>query len=251
MADSPYNEHGYFRDGLRAASQRQFLADQPEGSYRVRGALPPGLLVIERFLAPSQCAALVDYAAGAASQPATVQAASGATKRGRELSHTRVTDYIPLGPLQTEIEGLMHELWTGVVAAHYGVEIDWFELPEILRYRAGGRYDPHVDAENWDRESGRWVRGVDRDLSLLLYLNDAYTGGELEFGNFGLRLQPKTGMLVVFPSDHRYVHAARPTQSGERYVLVCWAATRGSERVGDGAPRGATITSVPGSGRPR
>lgn len=247
MADSPYNEHGYFRDGLREASQRKYLADQPEGSYQVRGALPPGVLVVERFLAPEQCRAIVGHASTAQARAATVQSGS-ATEHGRRLSHTRVTDYIPAGPLLGTLTELMREVFTNLVARHFGATIAWFEQPEILRYRAGGHYDPHVDAENWDRESGRWVRGVDRHLSLLLYLNADFTGGELEFQNFGLRLKPKPGMLVVFPSDHRYVHAARPTESGERYVLVCWAAVAGAEYVGDGPPRGATVLDVPGSG---
>jgi hypothetical protein len=38
-------------------------------------------------------------------------------------------------------------------------------------------------------------------------------------------------MLVAFPSDHRFAHAALPVTGGRRYVIVTWAAVLGSPRV--------------------
>jgi predicted 2-oxoglutarate/Fe(II)-dependent dioxygenase YbiX len=75
------------------------------------------------------------------------------------------------------------------------------------------------------------MRSQDRDYSVLLYLNEEYEGGELEFVNQKYRFKPKTGMLVGFPSGHEYLHAALPTTSGIRYVIVSWAAIIGSPRV--------------------
>ena len=43
-------------------------------------------------------------------------------------------------------------------------------------------------------------------------------------------------MLVAFPSDHRYLHAAETIESGNRYALVSWAAIRGSQRVNPEPP---------------
>ncbi len=107
-----------------------------------------------------------------------------------------------------------------------------------------GTIQPHSDAENWDAGSQRWVRGIDRDFSVLLYLNEGFEGGGLEFPNFGLRLTPKAGMLVAFPADHRYVHAALPISEGERFVLVSWCAALGTPRVGRAPPAGATVLAA-------
>lgn len=48
--------------------------------------------------------------------------------------------------------------------------IAWLERTDILAYGPGGRYITHADA--WGREKRRWDRVVDRDVSLLTYLDD-------------------------------------------------------------------------------
>jgi predicted 2-oxoglutarate/Fe(II)-dependent dioxygenase YbiX len=113
----------------------------------------------------------------------------------------------------------------------FAVQVEWFEWPDVLLYGAGGRYDVHTDADLPDRESSGWRRVMDRDISLLLYLNDTYTGGELVFPARETTIRPQTGMLVAFPSDHRFAHAAMPVTSGTRYVIVSWAAVTGSPRI--------------------
>ncbi|MDH3716015.1 MAG: 2OG-Fe(II) oxygenase [Gammaproteobacteria bacterium] len=243
MTDSPYNELGYFRDGLRAPAQRKYLQDQPEGVYRIHGNLPPGFLVAERFLSPEQCRSIVDYAETQKGTPSTVQAQGTGSPRDIAVSHTRITDYISIAGIQDQVLEFMRRVFVDLVQTHYGERITWFEQPEILRYRPGGHYDAHVDAENWDKDAGRWVQGVDRHYSLLLYLNGEFTGGEIDFPNFGLRLAPKPGMMVLFPSDHRYVHAAYPTLTGSRYVLVCWGAVTGRRLIHGGPPAGATVVT--------
>jgi predicted 2-oxoglutarate/Fe(II)-dependent dioxygenase YbiX len=74
---------------------------------------------------------------------------------------------------------------------------------------------------------------VDRDISLLIYLNDEYDGGELDFKRLSYTLRPQAGMLVWFPSDIRYEHMAKLVTRGCRYALVSWAAASGVERVQD------------------
>jgi predicted 2-oxoglutarate/Fe(II)-dependent dioxygenase YbiX len=81
----------------------------------------------------------------------------------------------------------------------------------------------------------------DRDISLLIYLNEDYTGGGLSFMNFNYHLRPKTGDMLAFPSDNRYEHQAEEVQSGIRYVIVSWAAFNGSKRVLDSPPPGSII----------
>ncbi len=215
----------------------------------MHNSLPPGFLVVENFLTPSQCAHIVNYAGGHEGIPSTVQATESGSARDYARSHTRVTDYIGIDGIRDEVTGFMRRVFVDLVQRHYGETIAWFEQPEILRYRPGGHYAEHVDAENWDKDQRRWVPGVDRHYSLLMYLNGEFTGGELVFPNFGLRLKPKPGMLVLFPSDHRYVHAARPTESGVRYALVCWCAVTGRPLIDAQPPPGATLINEADPGR--
>jgi predicted 2-oxoglutarate/Fe(II)-dependent dioxygenase YbiX len=77
---------------------------------------------------------------------------------------------------------------------------------------------------------------MDRDVSLIIYLNREFTGGALRFINFNYEHAPKTGDLVFFPSDHRYMHEAQKVESGVRYAITSWAAYRNTPRVMDKPP---------------
>lgn len=127
-----------------------------------------------------------------------------------------------------------------VVMPYFGMDLHWVSPPSVLKYTSGGKYDAHSDNEYWDDASRRWVRSLDRDYSLLIYLNDDFQGGGLYFPNFDLRLRPEPGMLVAFPSDHRFQHAAEPLTAGERYVIVSWAAARGVPKL-NSFPNGAIL----------
>ena len=106
---------------------------------------------------------------------------------------------------------------------YFNTQLAAFEKPTVLRYEAGGRYDPHSDNEFWDAKTQAWQKTLNRDYSILIYLNEDYEGGKLAFPNFLCKITPRTGMLVAFPSDHRYLHAAEPLISGERFAVVSWA----------------------------
>jgi len=82
----------------------------------------------------------------------------------------------------------------------------------LLRYSGGEQYGFHYDG------------GTDskRSISVLIYLNDNYEGGEIEFPNFNLKIKPKAGTLILFPSNYAYGHTAHPVTSGTKYVIVTW-----------------------------
>lgn len=115
------------------------------------------------------------------------------------------------------------------VAAHvnpfYAVEVRDSEPWQILHYGIGGHYIPHVDAETlFKDEDGLdlWEKTLDRDLSVVCFLNDDFEGGELVFPALHLTIEPRAGTLVCFPSDHNFVHGVNPVRAGRRYTLVSW-----------------------------
>jgi Rps23 Pro-64 3,4-dihydroxylase Tpa1-like proline 4-hydroxylase len=83
---------------------------------------------------------------------------------------------------------------------------------QLLKYSGGQHYDAHYDGGT---ESGRAV-------SPIVYLNDDYEGGEIEFVNFNLKIKPKSGSLLIFPSNYAYRHIAHPVTSGTKYAIVTW-----------------------------
>jgi predicted 2-oxoglutarate/Fe(II)-dependent dioxygenase YbiX len=82
----------------------------------------------------------------------------------------------------------------------------------LLKYQTGQEYKAHHDGDT--------VLG--RAYSPILYLNDEYSGGELEFINFNITIKPKAGMLVIFPSNYPYSHIAHPVKTGTKYAIVTW-----------------------------
>ena len=241
-----YLSSGHFRELLTSEDQiRSHCADLPPGVAIAPRSLPPGILVIKNYLPAPICRQLVEYADQQKGEPSTVEdLVDGADEKYVSRKSTaRVTEYIDIDGIRTQVLKLISDVFFRDIQYFYNKEIEWFEYPEILRYKIGGYYWPHSDADNWDKESRRWVKSLDRDYSMLIYLNDTYTGGEIDFPNFKFRLSPEAGMLVAFPSDHRYLHAARPTTAGKRYVIVSWSAARGTERVREKPPAGATFLS--------
>lgn len=92
----------------------------------------------------------------------------------------------------------------------------YHEAYNMLKYSTGQEYKAHADGFS---NTGRCV-------SAIIYLNDNYEGGHVEFVNFGIKIKPKPGMLLLFPSTYPYSHIAHPVISGTKYALVTWIKDR-------------------------
>jgi len=146
----------------------------------------------------------------------------------------RDTQIIEAGPLLPKLIELLRNTVREVINPFYGVEISESEIPQILSYGIGGHYCPHIDGESlWQLPDGEliWKKSVDRDLSMVFYLNDDYEGGDFVFPDLKIRVRPEPGMLVCFPSNHHYKHGVEPVTKGKRYSIVCWAQVKGFQTM--------------------
>lgn len=114
-----------------------------------------------------------------------------------------------------------------IIKPRYNSTLDRIEPPQLLSYDINGHYDEHNDCE--DYVNNILTRVVDRDITIIFYLNDNYTGGELEFTRLGLTYKPKKNSMIVFPSYYEFSHRVHPVTNGTRINLVCWLATK--ERI--------------------
>jgi hypothetical protein len=57
-------------------------------------------------------------------------------------------------------------------------------------------------------------------VSAVVYLNDDYEGGEIEFPRHGVTLKPQAGDIILFPSNFVYEHASLNIKSGTKYSVV-------------------------------
>ena len=150
----------------------------------------------------------------------------------------RNTQTVPVEPFLPHLHDLLQNVIRDIVNPFYGIEISGYETPQLLRYGIGGMYEPHVDGESlWMKEDGTkvWRKSVERDLSAVIYLNDNFEGGEFSFPDLNIRVSPKPGLLLCFPSSHLYRHGVLPVTRGERLAIVTWMTVRGWKTMAEEA----------------
>jgi len=118
------------------------------------------------------------------------------------------------GNLDSFIFNQVTEL-TNEYSSHFGLGEMKDEGYSVLKYVDGAEYKQHFDCGGNHK---------DRVTSMILYLNDDYEGGELEFPFFGIKYKPSVGDVIFFPSSYTFTHIAHPVTSGTKYALVTWLA---------------------------
>lgn len=197
------------------------------GSKKTDRDLPYGLILKKKFLSDNVSDKLIKYVEKQADASDLAIFTENSKDAKESLSTVvnsdRVTSRIELGDRQSIIDKWVADIFHKFVAKRVGKKIRTFTKPDLMRYTKGGYYKAHSDSEIFDSDEGIWKKVLDRDYSLLLYLNDDFEGGGVRFEHFNYTYHPEKGDLLVFPSDHLYLHEALLVTAGVRYVIVSWA----------------------------
>jgi hypothetical protein len=94
----------------------------------------------------------------------------------------------------------------------YSFETTWHDSYSILKYGEGQKFVNHIDDH----------KDFHRRLSLVYYINDNYTGGEIVFPRFDIKYKPNANELLLFPSTYVYNHSVLPVLEGTRYSVASW-----------------------------
>lgn len=87
------------------------------------------------------------------------------------------------------------------------------------KYDIGAEMGLHTDSDPRGEDGYKENNSIYMPtISVLLYLNDNYQGGELYFKEFNLTVKPLAGSIVIFPSLPPYYHASLPLISGVKYI---------------------------------
>ena len=197
------------------------------------GRPPPyGVHVVHDFLDEAACHKLLE---GLKHQPrrplGTIAQPGDSELMEAEYGPGRITDDVEAGDMRETINRHVRRAMEAPIAEAVGRPFAWYERPQVLRYETGGQYIQHADSEILLPGVRAWFKNIDRDISLLIYLNDDFEGGGLEFVKFNYTHRPRAGDLVFFPSDHRYTHQALPVTAGLRWVIVSWSAFADEPKV--------------------
>lgn len=85
------------------------------------------------------------------------------------------------------------------------------EYYTINRYNTSAYMGPHVDSTDKTVSKAPTI-------SIVIYINDNYEGGELSFPEQNITIKPEAASMVIFPSYPPYYHDPKPVTSGDKYM---------------------------------
>lgn len=135
-----------------------------------------------------------------------------------QLSREMGEGFYSLGWYEDEIQfGITKALnnyvnqYEGLAGLSWPLEDTGFQ---VQRYDEGhGFYVEHIDG-------GPFGATKERFLVVLLYLNDVEVGGATNFTKHNLRVQPKSGRILIFPVHWLYPHKGEIPLSSHKTILT-------------------------------
>jgi len=124
--------------------------------------------------------------------------------------------FSPLSSFDSTLSKIFYDSFSPLereYCSHYNFEVYKHEVYSILKYGIGQKFTNHIDNH----------RNYPRTVSLVYYMNENYSGGEINFPRFGITYKPKANELLMFPSNYVYNHSVSEVTDGFRYAVVSWA----------------------------
>ncbi len=174
----------------------------------------PMLGVVSGLYTRAECDALLASVRGAEWLPGTVNRASGREVDARVRDNHIAIVHDPeigstlWGRVAGHVPATMSTAWDGPrrTVSACGV----FEPLRVYRYEVGHHFGLHSDQS--------YVRGDARSLlTLLLYLDEDFDGGETEFPEENRTIVPRTGDALWF--QHAVLHAGKRVIRGTKHLL--------------------------------
>ena len=95
---------------------------------------------------------------------------------------------------------------------------------QIVQYTKGQEYGFHHDNSDSQKD-----KEYNRQLSVIVYLNDGFEGGATRFlytPTEDMAMKPPKGSAIIFPSNWCFKHQGDPVESGKKRILVTWYYTK-------------------------
>lgn len=199
-----------------AMAQLELLGRIPAKREPIRDPVnaAPEITLLGGLLALEECRYLMTLAEPLLHPSFVIDPASG----DRMPNPVRTSFGFSFGPTE---EDLVVNRINRRIAAATGTAVKAGEPLNILRYQPGQEYRPHMDAIPGEKNQ--------RVLTVLLYLNDGYQGGETDFPDLGLSIGGAPGDALLFRNtgadgrgDPLSRHAGLPVTSGTKWLATRW-----------------------------
>lgn len=209
--------HAPMQRSLGALQLLQQSDDRRPAPERLSDA--PDVVIHRSVIPPAVCEHVIAHAAPRLG-PALVYDPGGA---GMMRDPLRSSATASLSPVDLDLAIIAVNR---AMSACAGLPDEQGEFLSVMRYRPGEQYRPHFDTvppgPDFDR-NGQRVK------TALLYLNDAYEGGETAFLTPGLKVKGAIGDVIVFSNvtpdgqlDRASRHAGLAVTAGEKWLASKW-----------------------------
>jgi len=122
-------------------------------------------------------------------------------------------------PLNVEMHNLLGKYITQYAEKYTG----YSQRPCISQAMKVQKTPPRGGFHSWHSEHSANDNSAYRNLTWTLYLNDIPDGeGETEFLEYGIKVQPKKGLLCFFPAAWSHIHRGNPVYSTTKYIATGW-----------------------------
>lgn len=163
--------------------------------------------IIENFFSKQECEEFIKTSEAAGYEESLIRTRDGEVMNKDVRDNDRVI---------FDDTALSMILWERV-KEHVPAEIgEWSasglnERFRFYRYKDGQQFKPHMDGAFKRNENEVSM------ITMLIYLNEDFTGGATTMVIEYEDIVPKTGMVLLF--SHKMLHAGRPVLEGTKYVL--------------------------------
>jgi hypothetical protein len=105
-------------------------------------------------------------------------------------------------------------------------EVDKAETWQLTRYETNQYFRAHRDYFTTEEQIKK--RKTNRVATVILYLNDDFTGGETKFPNLGITIKPQQGAFLYFTypkcssTNHLTLHAGATVTNGIKKIATLW-----------------------------
>jgi hypothetical protein len=181
---------------------------RPEGAtihhevFEKLGNKPENLKVFTNFISPEECTEIIE------------------SLKNSRISSEKPVQFSPDGDPLTfrrdwDINPYINkysEMVRGVIEAEYPVKVK-NRSAKIAEWSKNDVYDLQIDD-----------LGINdfNNMSVTIYLNDDFEGGEYHFPMQNKIFRPKAGDLIIFPGNKYYNHIITKVNSGTRITIPLW-----------------------------
>ena len=169
--------------------------------------MAPLVFTIADVFGPAECDAAIARAEQIGFDAAPITTGTGFVMRPEVRNNDRAMfDDVELA---AELFGRIRDMLPRRMCGRRPVGVN--ERFRCYRYMPGQQFKAHYDGafQRTARERS--------ELTLMIYLNDGFTGGGTSFLDFDVDVAPRRGMALLF--QHEVLHEGCAVESGVKYVL--------------------------------